>query len=291
MAKAKPSPKKASTPTASPSAPPAEDLPGELQQLARLRAHFPALPAELASSLLAHHDDATCRERGTSTRAHETFRGAMNWARTFGAHASDPAVSAVRVRWFLDCLTSLGSLLAGRDVDANPSDASALDDAQRNADRLLQRAERRARAAAGTHKPHRDALDRALSPDAAIDLRVARLRGLADLLDRWIAAPSDAPPLAAYDLSTETVKSLRDAAKALEAATAKRAAPRQFDRDSPAINAAEGRLYLVMRPLWDDLREAREDGLSPLQLPVTPTLMRGLDLNKRKPAKPAPAKA
>ncbi|MEZ4405174.1 MAG: hypothetical protein R3A52_01605 [Polyangiales bacterium] len=46
-----------------------------------------------------------------------------------------------------------------------------------------------------------------------------------------------------------------------------------------------------MRPLWDDLREAREDGVSALQLSITPTLLRGLDLNRRKAAKPAPAKA
>ncbi len=291
MAKTKSTSKKPSTAaTPSPDAT-ADDLPGELQQLARLRAQFPALPAEIAASLLAHHDDASCRERGTATRAHETFRGAMRWARTYGAHASDPAVSALRVRWFLDCLTALGGLLSGRAVNANPADASALDDAQREADRALQRVERRARDAVGTSKRWRDALDGALSPHEAIDARVARLRGLAELLDQWIAAPADAPPLVAYDLGTETVKSLRDAARKLEDATARISAPRQFDRDTPAINEAEGRLYLIMRPLWDDLREAREDGVSALQLAVTPTLMRGMDLRLRKKVKAAPAKA
>ena len=40
-----------------------------------------------------------------------------------------------------------------------------------------------------------------------------------------------------------------------------------------------------MRPLWDDLAEAREDGITSLQLTVTPTILRGLDLGTRKPKK------
>jgi hypothetical protein len=46
-----------------------------------------------------------------------------------------------------------------------------------------------------------------------------------------------------------------------------------------------------MRPLWDDLAEAREDGVTALQLGVTPALLRGLDLNARKAKKPAPGEA
>ena len=75
---------------------------------------------------------------------------------------------------------------------------------------------------------------------------------------------------------------LTAAAKALEDAIAKRPAAGQVDRDGPAVNEAEGRLLYVMRPLWDDLAEAREDGLTSLQLTVTPSLLRGLDLRARK---------
>ncbi|MDB4930685.1 MAG: hypothetical protein JWM10_3169 [Myxococcaceae bacterium] len=42
-----------------------------------------------------------------------------------------------------------------------------------------------------------------------------------------------------------------------------------------------------MRPLWDDLAEAREDGATALLLTVSPTLLRGLDIRSdRKPAAP-----
>jgi hypothetical protein len=270
--------------TPAPAAPTLQELPGELRQLAEIRAKFPALSHDVSADLLAHHDDASCRERGGGTRAIEVFRGAMAWARTFGAHVGEPGVSAVRVRWFLDCLTSLGVQITGRSTAANPSDESGYDDAASRADKLLKRVSRRAYDAAGTVSAWRSAVDTALTPEEDRDARVSKLSRLAALLARWIKGPK-APPLSSYDLGAATVTALNAAATALDEAIANKPAPAQADRDSPAINTAEGRLLLVMRPLWDDLAEAREDGLTSLQLTVTPTLLRGLDLRARKRTK------
>ncbi len=287
---AKKAPRAAKSPTKSPASAPgkathAEDpehVRGELRQLAEIRSKFPQLPDALAASMLAHHDADACREKGKSTRAVDIFRGAMSWARIFGAHASDPAVSPVRVRWFLDCLTTLGSQLSGKTAAANPSDESSYDDVAQKADKLLARTKRRAKDAAGTNTTWRAALDKALEPDGVQDPRISTLRQLAKLLGAWLTA-SASPPLAAYDLNEGTATSLAAAAEALDAATARRPAPQQIHRDSPAINESEGRLLYVMRPLWDDLAEAREDGRSSLQLTVSPALLRGLDVNSRKP--------
>ncbi|MBK6532095.1 MAG: hypothetical protein IPF99_21585 [Deltaproteobacteria bacterium] len=56
------------------------DVRGELRQLAEIRGRFPALDADTAAALHAHHDDDACRAKGTVTRAADTFRGAMSWA-------------------------------------------------------------------------------------------------------------------------------------------------------------------------------------------------------------------
>ncbi len=260
------------------------ELPGELRQLAEIRAKFPALSHDVSVDLLAHHDDDACRERGGSTRASDVFRGAMTWARIFGANRDEPGVSPVRVRWFLDCLTTLGALLSGRSAAANPADESGYDDAASKADKLVARTSRRAYDAAGTKSSWRAAIDTALTPEEGRDERVSKLSRLAALLEKWIKAPK-APPLAAYDITAATVTALRDAATALDDAIANKPAPAQADRDSPAINTAEGRLLLVMRPLWDDLSEAREDGLTSLQLTVSPAILRGLDMRARKAKK------
>lgn len=280
-----PTPKTAATTLTSENA---EHVRGELRQLAELRTKFPALPAPLAAGMLAHHDPDSCREKGKSTKAVDIFRAGMSWARILGAHAGDPAVSPVRARWFLDCLTTLGSLLSGRVAAANPSDESSYQDVAQQADKLLARVKRRARDAVGTHSAWRLALDTALAADGVQDPRISILRQLAKLLGSWSKPGS--PPLAGYDIDASTVRSLSAAAEALEAATARRPAAQQAQRDSPAINESEGRLLLVMRPLWDDFAEAREDGRSSLQLTVSPALLRGLDVNVRK-AKAAPKPA
>jgi hypothetical protein len=265
---------------------PGDELRGELRQLGEIRKGFPALSPQLSSQLLAQHDEAMCRERGGTTRAGDTFRGAMLWARTLGEHPADAAVEPSQARWFLDCLTALGGLLSGGAQTADPSRAAAFADAQHQADEALGEAKSRARRACGKNDAWLSALDAALEPDPSLDARVSTLRKLASLLESWFAAPGDSPPLAAYRLSSATVEALRAAATKLDQALATRPAPQQFDRDSPAINVAEGRLYFAMRTLWDEFSEARSAGKSALQLPVTNTLSRGLDLHVRRPKGP-----
>jgi hypothetical protein len=67
-------------------------------------------------------------------------------------------------------------------------------------------------------------------------------------------------------------------ADTLDGLVAQRAAAQQIDRDSPAVNLAEGRLQFAMRPLWDNLAEGRADGVTALMLALSPTLLRALNI-------------
>jgi hypothetical protein len=206
----------------------------------------------------------------------------MSWARTFAARAADPALEPQRVRWFLDCTTALGAVLNGQTA-ADPTAASAFEDAAQTADKLLRRTERRARDAAGTAAAAVAAVDAALTPDAVLDPRISRLRQLAALLTTWLALPvAKAPPLRVYGLAGHTVAELTRAATALDEAIARRGPAKQADRDSPAVNVAEGRLHFVMRSLWTDLAEARADGVTDLILTVSPTILRALNIKPRR---------
>jgi hypothetical protein len=267
------------------------DMPGQLRQLAEIRAKFPALPESMAASLFAHHDAEACREKGNGTRAVDVFRGGMSWARTFGQYSADPALSPKRVRWFLDCLTVLGESVVGRISFSNPSEVSSFDDVARRADKVFNRAKRRLWDAVGSSSGHRATLQAAFAPEEGLDARLSVLRSVSKLVGTWIAAEAKgekAPALAAYDVDHELVGQLDAAAKALDDAMAKRPAGKQTSRDTPAMNEAEGRVLLAMRPLWDDLAEAREDGLSSLQVSISPALLRGLDIGSRKKKTKAP---
>ncbi|MDB4930686.1 MAG: hypothetical protein JWM10_3170 [Myxococcaceae bacterium] len=218
----------------------ASEVSGELGQLADIRARFAALSPAQAATFRALHDDEACRAKGTNTRGKDTFRIGMSWARTFGAHADDQAVNPVAVRWFLDCLSALGTALTGRAPAANVSHGAATTDAEQAADKVLKRVERWARDAAGSRAEHVTALTTALSPDAtATNLRLARLRRLADHLDAGLASPR-AAALGLFQLDAATVGSLRAAATQLDDLARGTPAPQQVDRDSPAVNAAEG---------------------------------------------------
>jgi hypothetical protein len=269
------------------------ELPGELRQLADIRSHFAQLDPGLAAALHAQHDDDACKARGIGTRAADTFSGAMTWARTIFAHRQDPGFSQPLLRYFLDCLTELGHLLSGRASGGTPSDTGNLADVEHVADTLLADVTRNATDAVGTRwLPD---LQTALMPQSGLDPRVSRLRQLASRLDSWLQAPmtvpATTPPLPAYGITPSTVSQLSAAADALDDAIARRPPPRQVDRDSPAINIAEGRLYFVMRTIWDDLAAARQKNKTSLLLTVTPTLLRGLNINRtpsRKAAKQPP---
>lgn len=206
-------------------------------------------PRRAGGGFFDQHEDDACRARGTTTRSPETFKGAMAWARTMGQHATDPGFSPLRVRWFLDVSTALGTLLTGKPAAANPAAGSALDDVEHTADALLARTKRSLENAVGTHKVWAPVLAAALVPDPALDARISVLRQLAAQITAWLKAPA-APPLAGFDVDAKTAAALVAAAKTLDAAIAVRPPPAQFDRDSPAINAAEGRLYFIMRVLW-----------------------------------------
>jgi hypothetical protein len=250
-----------------------------MQQLASIRAQFSPLPKRDADALFARHSEEQCRNRALNTKANDTFRGAMSWARTIGEHQGDPALSAPLARWFLDCLTALGDALEGRVVAANPAHAAQLADAERAAKKLSARAVRVLREAAGSR----------VEPNALIDDAVAdgvghqdanRAEKLAALCKRWLVDEA-APPIAVFGITTATVTALETAASTLRALVQSTPAAREVDRDGPETNTAEGRLFFAMRPLWDAAAEAREDGRSTLQFMVNPAILRGLNLERR----------
>lgn len=291
-----------------------EALGAELSQLEAIRAKFAPLDERTSEALYALYSDAQCRELGTGTKAAETFRGAMSWARTLGKHPRDAAVNPIQARWFLDCLTALGHALNGKkNTFANPSHAANLADAEKHAKKLVQRTTRRLRDAAGANADHHAAIDQALSHDGLGSKEAAQCRNLAKLCRDWLAgrraSPLDftddvvlvgpasplhpnrmAPPVALFGVTHQTVDELEDAARKISDLVATTPAARAVQRDGPETNAAEGRLLYAMRTLWDDAAEAREDGHSTLQFTVNPAILRGLNLESRhrKAAGPTP---
>ncbi|MFO0553299.1 MAG: hypothetical protein U0271_33255 [Polyangiaceae bacterium] len=263
----------------------------ELQQLAAIRERFPALSKEVADALYAQHDSESCRAKGKDTKSDATFRGAMAWARTLGENATELPISSVKVRWFLDCLTLLGTLLdKASPVDANPAYQAAFDACEREGKKLIARTERRLRDAAGSDAAWCAELAALPSPPDFRHPLVARLEDLEAALRRWLTDPARAQLLTITDLTEASADALGAIRARANELLATRPAQGQFERDSPQLNIAEGRLYFIMRPLWDDLADARQDGETVLQLPVTPALMRGLDMAARKRSKtPKPA--
>lgn len=287
-----------------------EEVRGELRLLARVRAKFAPLSSAVSAGLYAQHDDDACRGRATATRAPDTFSGAMGWGRAFESHAVDPAFAplAVRIRWFFDCLTVLGEALTGAVGDTDPAKAAAFADAEQAAEALIEQARERVGGAIGSNAAWRRAFEAATTPAPPFDARVSTLRQLAALVESWLwhghppavpggeaakpryatwlrsAAPGardTVPALAAYGVEMQFAHDLAAAAARLDEALANRPAPRKIERDSPAVNAAEGRLQLIMRDLWDAVGAMRKAGTTTLLLPVTPALLRGLNLERR----------
>jgi hypothetical protein len=288
MAKAKKSSKSYRSPTPITDEPSAKatdpaQLRGELLQLAEIRQKFPALSPVLAGAFFSQHGDDDCRARGAGTRAKEIFAGALRWARTIGENPGDPALSPRRVRWFLDCLTALGDVLAGIPVVANPSSQGAWDDAKHQAETRFDRAFERVRRAAGSRSAWITTLDAVRATEGAGESVLARIEALAKAIEGW-NTPADLAILDAFDVSAQTVTELRAAAATLDARTRERGAPGQLSagRDTPAANTAEGRVLFAMKVLWDDAAAARAAGTSTLQYAVTGTLLRGLGVRRSK---------
>ena len=288
MAKAKKSSKSSRNPSPVTDAPSAKStdpaqLRGELVQLAEIRQKFPVLSPVLAGAFFSQHGDDDCRARGAGTRAKEIFAGGLRWARTIGENPGDPALSPRRVRWFLDCLTALGDVLAGIPVVANPSSQGAWDDAKHQAETRFDRAFERVRRAAGSRSAWITTLDAVRATEGAGESVLARIEALAKAIEGW-NTPADIAILDAFDVSAQTVTELRAAAATLDARTRERGAPGQLSagRDTPAANTAEGRVLFAMKVLWDDAAAARAAGTSALQYAVTDALIRGLGLRRNK---------
>jgi hypothetical protein len=254
-------------------------LRGELTQLANIRAVFPALSEEASNAFFAQYSPESCRKRAESTKARDVFRGAMSWARTFGENAGKPGVDARRVRWFLDCASALGAALSGQATVKNPSLEARYADVVAKTTKLLDRTKRRARQAVGSSELHLGSLREATASEGEGG-HAQVFRNLAALFKTWLEKGE--VNLVHNDIDETTVQKLESAAADLEAATARRPAAQQSERDSPATNELEGRLLFAMRPLWDDLAEAREDGQTALLLTVSPAILRGLGLRRKK---------
>jgi len=252
---------------------------GELQQLANIRKAFAPLDAKDSAAFLNAYSAEACRKRAAATKAEDVFRAAMSWTRQLGENAKAPWLSAARARWFLDCATVLGNLLAGKSTNKNPSDEASYDDVVNGTEKLLERTKRRLGNAVGSNVAHRAALKQAALSEGQ-EGRAVQFRKLAKLIGGWLGKGEVA--LSVNDINADTVTALEAAAAELEAATARRPAAQQGDRDSPAVNEAEGRLLFAMRPLWNDVGDARDDGHTALVLTTSPAILRGLLLRKNK---------
>jgi hypothetical protein len=264
-----------------------ESLAAQLDQLATVLAKYPPLSDEDAKSFMELYTDEQCRDHGGNTKAIDTFRGAMSWARTVGEHRGDAALAPTRVRWFLDCTHVLGRSIEGRDVSGNPAHRTQLDEAERLAKKLLGRVERKTRSALGGRATLVAELDQALAFDGVGNAAAVRARKLALLCKSWLGAGGIAS-LALMGVDERAVTALEAVAAQIDALVARTPAARQADRDSPATNTAEGRLLFAMRTLWSDAAEAREDGASSLQFTVSPAILRGLNLEQRNKRKATP---
>ena len=256
---------------------------GTLGRLALIRGKFTPLTAQESAEFMSQHDQAACLKRGKLTKANDIFRIGTNWALTMGAHPNDPGLSTLAARWFLDCLTSLGHQLDGRASSSVPSQVTAFDDVERKADTLLASTKRRLQSASGTNPAYRAMLAQHTKVEGALDTRIALLESLAKLVDTWLKA-EQRPPLAASRISADTAQQLRASAAALHHANANRKAPEQIKRDTAAINEMEGRTLFAMRSIWDELATSRREAISDLQLHVSPSLLRGMDVKVKSKA-------
>ena len=256
---------------------------GTLGRLAIIRGQFAPLTAQESAEFMSQHDQAACLKRGKLTKANDIFRIGTNWALTMGAHPNDPGLSALAARWFLDCLTSLGHQLDGRASSSVPSQVTALDDVERKADTLLASTKRRLQSASGTNPAYRAMLTDHMKVEGALDTRIALLESLAKLVDTWLKA-EQRPPLAANRITADTAQQLRASAVALHHANANRKAPEQIKRDTAAINEMEGRTLYAMRSIWDELATCRRGAKSDLQLHVSPSLLRGMEVKVKSKA-------
>lgn len=280
MAKPRTAPKKTAPKKTAPEKIPARDgVDAELAQLAVIRAQFAPLNDAEAAAMYARHTEEQCRDRAVSTKALDTFRGAMSWARTLGEHASDPAVHGKRARWFLDCVTALGAHLTGDGSGGNPAFQATFDDAERRAQRLVKRTASKLRDAAGAKEEDLARIDAALAQNGAGNKHANRAHALAQQIRAWLGSEG-APPLAMFDLDADTAAALEKCASEIDALITKRPAAREVARDAPETNVAEGRMLFAMRTLWNDASNAREDLRSKLQYTVTPALLRGLNLDR-----------
>jgi hypothetical protein len=252
---------------------------GEREQLAIIRQKLPALTDVESRAFLSMHSPETCREKAKATKARDVFRLAISWARIIGEQPTDPAVHPKRARWCLDCSTALGELLAGNGGLRNPSVTSALVDAQSRVTNLTIEVRAAVLRALGDDSSRATEARKAFTPPAR-DARAEALRNAKNLIGTWLKDENLKARLALHDVTAATLVELEAAAAGLEAATATRGAAQQADRDTPAENEAEGRLLVAMKWVWLDFKAARKKGLSNIVLPVSPAILRGLNIGK-----------
>lgn len=256
----------------------------ELQQLRSILERYPPLTSEEARAFDELYTEEQYRAFGELTRAPDTFRGAMAWARTLGEHRDDRALSPRKVRWFLDCLYALGQALQGSVTPGNPSHRAQLDVTDQQARRMIQRVERRLRAAVGGRRDLAARIDAALEPPDVGHVTAHQARSLASLCRQWLAGDHRLASVSLMGIEERTAVELEQLAQRIDQLVRVTPAAQPVPRDSPTLNALEGRLLRIMRILWDDVAEAREDGLTTLQFVVSPAILRGLNLRHRRQA-------
>lgn len=263
-------------------------LRGEMAQLSAVRVKFSPLAPTLSRALLSRHGPDDCRERGSFTRAKAIFRDGMRWTRTIHENPTDPALSAPKVRWFLDCLTALGEQLSGRAVEVNPATHSAWSDARHDAQTLFDGLIDDLREAAGSRASWLAVIEQVRGAVGEGEPVRAQIEALLKAMKKWSSA-EDQALLEVFNVTPARAQALRDVAATLDQRTRERGAEKPLlgANDSPAVNITEGRLLFAMRDLWIDAAKARDRAASTLVWSVSPSLLRGLGLRPPKhPKKP-----
>lgn len=231
------------------------------------------------------------------TNASETELEAFNWAKTASVALLDSSIAESiaypreRLVFLLECVQDVA---ASRERSASTKgDADSLrttrDAAASSVSRALKKLRARMKLVAGDHAESKLAIRAAIAKAEPKSDESSQLTALVALANTWIA---DAGPLAllATEKGVTTALCAQCTESVLRFRAARAATPTAAaSKDSPAVNAVEGRLLGEMSALRDALlaaREERGDKLVPMVLPRATAALFGKPSAAEKPESP-----
>lgn len=257
--------------------------------LRKAHTHFGAVaPLDLAA-FVERYPEAACLKLASGSKAANTLRATARVVKQLmplAAGAPDPAQGlrkgavALVVHWALRVDEALA--LEARQEPRAALQATLAENTRDAAERLAS-VEQSVTRAVGKNPVWRAvyAEGRAQASARRTDL-AARLEQCAGGLTALRASsPTAAHSLAMEAVSPDTETDLRAQAESLEAASLALQSPLTAGQDSRALNLLEGQLLHALGDLLRSVRQAREEGRTPLVLRVAPSVLRQLRLSRR----------